>query len=85
MRPNLSPEGNESAINHVQLEKVPVGDVFVLPLELAHVFDVLQLRVNETIVHVSLGMDQGQDAVAIIPAIAASKPARWLRKEEHGA
>ena len=76
MRLNLSPEVNESAINYVQLEKVLVDNVFILPLELAYIFDVLQLRVNETVVHISLGMDQNQDAVAIILAIAISKPAR---------
>ena len=67
------------AIDHLGLEELEVRHVGVVAFELAHVFDFLQLGEDEAVVGVALAVDEGQDGVAVFPAILAGEPAGGLR------
>lgn len=61
------------------MEQLPIGDIGVVPFELAHVADVLQLVRNEHSVRVTVAMNLNKDVVAVLPTILASKPS-WTVK-----
>ena len=82
--PDLGENADVGAVDHLGLEELEVRYVGVVALELAHVFDFLQLGEDEAVVGVAFAVNEGQDGVAIFPAVLAGKPAGRLgEKEEH--
>lgn len=83
--PDLTEQTDQSTVKHLRLEKVQVGDVGVLALQLALITDILKLEGNEGVATVTLAVDKGQNIVSLLPAVSTSEPARRLGQEEHGA
>ena len=63
-----------SAIDHVRLEQLQVGDVSVAALKFAHVLDLLELMHDEGCLSIAFGVDEGENIVAFFPAILAGEP-----------
>lgn len=69
-------------VDHVWFEELEICHVGIVTLKLAHVSDLCQLDLDELIVQVALGVDQGEDVVAFVPSVLSGKPARRFRQEE---
>lgn len=74
LRPDLSENTDMGAVDHVRFEQLEVGDVGIVPFELTHVFDVLQLAHDKRRVRVTVTVDERQDGMAIFPPVLTSQP-----------
>ena len=81
--PDLSKDADMSPVDHVGFEQLEVGDIGIVALELAHVLDVLELSGNEGAVRIAFTVDEGQNGMAIFPAVFASQPSRRFGQEKH--
>ncbi len=84
LRPDLGEHADVSAVDHVGFEEVEVAGVGVIALKLAHLADLAQLGLDEDGVAVTLGVDQGQGLVALLPAVLLGQPSRALGHKEEG-
>ncbi len=83
LRPDLCEEADVCSIDHVWLEKLKIGDIGVVALELAHILDFLHFTHNKRAVWVAFAVHKGKHSVSLIPAIFAGKPTRRFREEYH--
>lgn len=81
--PDLGEETDDGTVEHLGLEKVEVGDVGVAALKFAHVLDILKLVRDKRVVGVALAVNEGENSVAILPAVFAGEPARGLGERHH--
>lgn len=71
------------SVDHVGLQEFEVGDVGVAALELAHLLDFLQFAQDEGRVDVAFAVDEGEDVVAVFPAVLSGQPTRRLGERDH--
>ena len=81
--PDLGEDADVGSVDHVRFEQLEVRDVGVVALELAHVLDILELSGNEGAVRVAFAVDEGENGMAIFPAVLASQPPRRFGQEDH--
>jgi hypothetical protein len=74
LRPDLGEDTDVEAIEHLRLEELLDGDVGVLPLELNHLLDLGHLEGDERRVGVTLAVDEGENLVALLPAVVTGEP-----------
>lgn len=72
--PDLSEDSDVGSPDHVGLDELEEGDVGVVALEFAHVFDVLEFADHEGAVGVAFAVDKSQHGVAFVPAVLPSEP-----------
>ena len=74
LRPDLREDADVGPVDHVRLEEFQEGSVGIVPFELAHAFDILELLQNKRTVRVAFTVDERKHGVAFLPAILARQP-----------
>ena len=83
MGPDLGEDADVGSIDHIRLEELKERGICVVALEFAHVFDILQFFCHERAVRVTFTVHEGENGVAVLPAVFACEPARRLGEEAH--
>lgn len=81
--PDLGEDTDVRAVDHRGFEQLQVANVGVVALELAHVLDLIIFQLHERGVRVALAVDQGQNSVALLPAVLTCQPTGRLRQDRH--
>lgn len=68
------------SVDQFRCEKLPVRDIRVLGLELAHLANVVQLLGHKRAVGIAFAVNESQDGLAVLPAVFTSQPYVKLAK-----
>ena len=78
LRPDLGEDANMSAVDHVRLEKVEVGDVGVLTFFLDRRLDLAEFELDDWRITVALRVDKSENIMGLFPPVVFGEPARRL-------
>lgn len=70
-----------NAVEHVGLEQLHEGNVSVLAFKLDHLTNLVQLKLHEGTVRVTLAVNQGKNSLCLLPSVVTGEPTRGFRQE----
>jgi hypothetical protein len=73
---HLHEDSNGSSVQHGRFEQTQICNVFIGPIELAHVPDVFELKRYKWTARIPFSVDESEHGVAFFPAVLAGEPAR---------
>jgi hypothetical protein len=72
---HLHEDSNGSSVQHGKFEQIQICDVFIDPIELAHVPDVFELKHHKWTPWIPFSVGESKHGVAFFPAVLAGEPA----------
>ena len=83
LRPDLGEDADVGPVDHVWFEEFEERSVGIVAFKVAHVFDIGEFSDDKRAVRVAFSVNEGEDGMAVFPAIFPSEPARRFGQEAH--